>query len=87
MLELLESILGCLVRHSFSFLVLFFPSLSGCSLTYYSTSVCQALRNQAYTKIRYGTSRLPAEENVTIFRCNSHSSRLSGLLVGNLHTC
>ena len=32
MLELLESLLGCLVRHSFCFVVIFFPSLSGCSL-------------------------------------------------------
>ena len=45
MLELLESLLCCLARHFF-FLLLSFPDVIK---TCYSTSVCQALRHQAYT--------------------------------------
>ena len=45
MLELLESLLCCLARY-FVFLLLSFPDVIK---TCYSTSVCQALRNQAYT--------------------------------------
>ena len=53
MLELLESLLCCLTWHFFFllppcfFLLLSFPDVTK---TCCSTSVCQALRNQAYTK-------------------------------------
>ena len=49
-LELLESLLCCLTRRFF-FLLLFFSDVIK---TCYSTSVCQALRNQAYTNRRCG---------------------------------
>ena len=50
MLELLESLLCCLARH-FLFLLLSFPDVIK---TCYSTSVCQALRNQTYTNTEDG---------------------------------
>ena len=52
MLELLESVLCCLVRHFFPLSFVFSVSFPDVIKTCYSISVCQALRNQTYRKIQ-----------------------------------
>ena len=72
MLELLESLWYCLTRHLFFSSSVLFPDVTK---TCYSTSVCQALRNQAYENIgcsSLGGCETEAKSHINTQREDTH---------------
>ena len=97
MLKLLDSLLCCLVQHFFILFISCSISFPDVIRTCYLTSVCQALRNQTYTKSNQTKipegftplcrwSKLVRHETSALFGSEIRMERLHSIFCTNRHT-